>query len=62
MFNKTKDTARKEESHAEVTDSQRRHALLMTLTVWQDSLKIIYTSWRKTQEGRRNLQKRFHMN
>ena len=28
MCNKTKDTARKEESHAEVTDGQRRHAPL----------------------------------
>ena len=28
MRNKTKDTARKEESHAEASDSQRRHAPL----------------------------------
>ena len=41
MCNKTKDTHRKEESHAEASDSQRRHGLIPTgLTLFCGSQKI----------------------
>ena len=44
MCNENKDTARKEESHAEVTDSQRRNAPLWTVRKkWPTDKDILAT-------------------
>ena len=48
MCNENKDTARKEESHAEVTDSQRRNAPLWT--AWETILAGLFALWSTYQE------------